>query len=559
MAKRRLREAAGLLAMYHIERGKHSYNEYAQALVGRFGDDIRPYLKMIYSAIRDDPDFEDAIHMDSHETVNLVAKEWETSSKANERGHDDEKPSNDEDEPARLSRLQTGAAKQVANHLASGACFHDTRAALDFMGEVLGETITPNTPEAKRAEETIETGVVMAGRRIAAEAESLVEAENPADIFDALSEVYDRQPRLGTRTGDSSAHQAYSTPIHIAYAASVLANADIADVVLEPTAGHGALLVATDPGKQTVVVNEIDSVGADSLRAQGFNATMCDPADPEFYRNVPDVDSVIAHLSFGRVIDHETNTPRQWVIEDQLSEATFRTNQIDHAIATYALGRMKDDGRAVLIVGRLCPQETDWVTSVKAMRQFYWRLYSNYNVVDHFTLPGELYENMGMIIVEGRGASSLPTPLESPPPIVDLEQLRGTLIRHIRRRNRTMPKYEIKIVFGGWDSLDERLRVRLKELLMEEEDCRGAVHDLLEMVYWGGKEAYPEDLLGSLFQIEPPLRVAEELFSPLNDSLETLLEPFRHMEKADPMTLRRLIPDMATLHQLILRAGYCRE
>src|SRR5262249_33545022 len=113
--------------------------------------------------------------------------------------------------------------------------------------------------------------------------------------------------------------------------------------------------------------------------------------------------------------------------------------EIDQAIALQALESMKKNGRAVLILGGLNKlakrrqSRSDGYNSA-AKRRFYYNLYQNYNVVDHFTVAGELYEKQGagwpvdVIVIDGRGKSSRALPAVDVPRVYEsFEGLRGVL------------------------------------------------------------------------------------------------------------------------------------
>ena len=108
--------------------------------------------------------------------------------------------------------------------------------------------------------------------------------------------------------------------------------------VFEPSAGNGALLMEASPSKARA--NELNQVRADNLADQGFASLTTMPpcrglkGDP--------VDVVIANPPFGAMRDRGASTV--------FDVAGHRTTAIDHAISLSAL-QMKDDGRAVLIVG----------------------------------------------------------------------------------------------------------------------------------------------------------------------------------------------------------------
>lgn len=316
--------------------------------------------------------------------------------------------------------------------------FGNITEARNFIGNLLGEPVKAGTLAAKRAEELVEAAVVQAGRVIVEEG-----GPNVNNTFASLQELYRRQPRLGTRTADSSRRQAYSTPIHIAYAAAILADADVAPVVLEPTAGNGALLVATSPTRQTAFVNEIDRARATNIRRQGFAVSEHDAAADTLYEKVPQVDSLVANPPFGKLKD-EHNVAEGWVVDVGDGGPTFGTDQIDHAIAMQSLKTLAPDGRAVLIVGGLSKQ-----TAVdkrpdgyfaEAKRKFYWRLYEYFNVTDHFTLSGKEYERQGagwpidVIVIEGRGRSQLEPPWQTAPPLADIDNLIDKVVEYARDR-----------------------------------------------------------------------------------------------------------------------------
>lgn len=122
----------------------------------------------------------------------------------------------------------------------------------------------------KEIDEVIERAVVTAARQIVAD------GEDPRATFQTLVDLYGRQPNLASRTGTSVANQAYSTPMPLAYLASRLAGARTADVVYEPTAGNGALLMEAGPGNDAVYANEIDPARAAALEAFGFTVSQED-------------------------------------------------------------------------------------------------------------------------------------------------------------------------------------------------------------------------------------------------------------------------------------------
>lgn len=269
----------------------------------------------------------------------------------------------------------------------------------------------------KEIDEAIEQAVVDAAKLL-----TLDGKKTEREVYQGMVNLYDNQPNLGVRTSTSVANQAYSTPVPLAYLAARLAGTRTANVVYEPTAGNGALLidVATP---NNVFANELDPKRAAALKAQGYRTTTLDatePAQAKAIRETKDgADSVIMNPPFGAVRDGGKS--KSWDIDG------FKTSTVDHAIAITALEAMADDGKAVLILGGVnavdvVERRTGYRGQAK--RQFFARLYRDYNVVDHFTVDGDLYRKQGagwpvdVVVIDGRGKSAIPLPAANPPVIL---------------------------------------------------------------------------------------------------------------------------------------------
>lgn len=304
-----------------------------------------------------------------------------------------------------------------------GGAFDSITEARAHASSLLGEQVKPGTEAAKAIDEAVELGVVLAARRIIAEGQS------ESATYDRLVGLYKhQQPTLGTKTSTSVRNQAYSTPIPIAYVASRLAGITPQSLVYEPTAGNGALLIEADPAN--VVANELNSDRAANLRDSLPGAYVVEQ-DAANYMPVGVFDVVITNPPFGVVKDAEGNSKTFYPTGE------YRTNEIDHAIALRAIESIKDSGRAVLIVGGINavdPKARSDGYNGKSKRAFYFTLYNNYNVVDHFTVDGDLYSKQGagwpvdVIVIEGRGKSSRSLPAVDVPRIYDsFESLKEVL------------------------------------------------------------------------------------------------------------------------------------
>lgn len=277
--------------------------------------------------------------------------------------------------------------------------------------------------DSKDIEEKIELAVVLAAREIIA---SSKKANRSVEVtYKRLVDLYNRQPKLGTRTSKSMAEQAYSTPAPIAFIASRLAGVAEAKSVLEPTAGNGMLLIEALPSKATV--NEMADIRADNLKAQGFRVSQEDASiGPLRHAGYP-VDSVIMNPPFGAVMDETGRNKRFEVAE---GDKVWVTPRVDYAIALIQMKAMAEDGKAVLILGGPAKQALNSEAqkafySAQAQREFYYRLYQTYKVTDHFTIHGDLYTRQGagwpidVVVIDGKGKSALDLPAVTPPSIYD--------------------------------------------------------------------------------------------------------------------------------------------
>ncbi len=295
--------------------------------------------------------------------------------------------------------------------------------------------------DEKQIDEAIEQGIVMTARNI-------IESNigDPAKTYDALVSLYARQPNLSTRTSTSIAQQAYSTPAPLAYVASQLAGITEKSSVFEPSAGNGMLTIGADVGR--TVVNELNGDRHAWLEGQGYKAALNDDASNlmlvrEAYgaNGNEGFDAVIANPPFGAVKDADGQSKR-FIMAD--IQPGYTTAEIDHAISLRALEAMADGGRGVLIIGGInklakTQEARSDAYNGKAKREFFKTLYDHYNVVDHFTVAGELYTRQGagwpvdVIVIAGRGKSERKLPAADVPPIYSSwdeikEKVNGTAV-----------------------------------------------------------------------------------------------------------------------------------
>lgn len=345
-----------------------------------------------------------------------------------------EKPAAPEPQPEKTTTtkggLKVGQPKKPTHPFNSPPEDADGPTVANFVRDVLvkGETIQTiknSKLDKKQLDEFVELGVTMAAKEIIKQARSggmIIDKDgNKVDwkmaAFNALVDLYNRQPNLNAKTSTSKINQAYSTPAPLAFAAQMLADVQDADTVYEPTGGNGMLLTATDPKTQEVQANEIDPERIKRLKMQGYDVV---EGDATRYKPFIKMDAIVMNPPFGSVVG-EDGKKIDWQLPDTDSEK--RTKAIDHVIALQALRALKPDGKAVLILGS--KKGTDAQRAESYRQDFYHYLYKKFNVVDHFTLNGDLYKKQGagwpvdVVVIHGVGKSALPLPATKVPPILN--------------------------------------------------------------------------------------------------------------------------------------------
>lgn len=320
------------------------------------------------------------------------------------------------------------AAGAVATHFIREHGFDTITQARAFVAEQLGiGKIDAGTEAAKYADEIIENGVVKAARHIVQK--GTLRGASKEEIYERLVQLYEQQPTLGVRTSTSVREQAYSTPAPLAYVAARLANIKPGTPVYEPTAGNGMLLI--NSLADSIVANELNGDRFAMLKQSlpGAKLIQGDATKNDMARGA--VRAVIANPPFGVVKDGDGNTVTF------KTEVGYDTNEIDHAIVFKALDAIPDNGTATLIVGGVMAKGEDGRKDgyrAKAKREFYFNLYNNYQVAQHFTVSGDLYAKQGasypvdVIVINGRGKSTRALPAADLPKVYNSwEELKEVL------------------------------------------------------------------------------------------------------------------------------------
>lgn len=218
-------------------------------------------------------------------------------------------------------------------------------------------------------------------------------AEQQRSAYDHIVNLYRIQPSLNARDSERLIKQQYSTPTPFGYVMGQFARAGSKPVgsMLEPSAGNGALTITVHPS--LVHVNDIDDARLANLRKLNYGNVTAQDALLPFGGDKVDV--VMTNPPFGTVAEKVYN-------------GVFKVSSLEGQMAINALEKMKDDGRAAIIIGGNTSYRTNGSMNPKDAA-FFGYLYSNYNVADVINISGKaLYSRSGtgydvrMILIDGR-------------------------------------------------------------------------------------------------------------------------------------------------------------
>ena len=212
------------------------------------------------------------------------------------------------------------------------------------------------------------------------------------ETFEKIKLLYNLQPTISMRSSNRVALQQYSTPLPMAFVADMFATGRIMRMffsALEPTAGNGMLVFGIDAKR--VHVNEIDENRLENLRGQGFKeVTSQDATEP--FKQDQYYDAIITNPPFGEAEAKDYDG--------------YKISGLAPQIALNALSKMRDFGKAVIIIGG--KQEFAPNGAIKNDKPFLTYLYNHYNVKGVIDMEGSLYAKQGttfptrMILIDGR-------------------------------------------------------------------------------------------------------------------------------------------------------------
>lgn len=218
-------------------------------------------------------------------------------------------------------------------------------------------------------------------------------AEQQKTAYERIVNMYRMQPSLNARDSERLMKQQYSTPTPFGFVMGQFVQAGDKQIgsVLEPSAGNGALTITMDP--KTVHVNDIDEARLANLRKLGYGKVTAQDALLPFDGDM--VDAVMTNPPFGSVTE-------------KVYDGVFHISSLEGQMAINALEKMKDDGRAAIVIGGNTSYRTNGSMNPKDAA-FLGYLYSHYNVADVINISGKaLYSRNGtgydvrIILIDGR-------------------------------------------------------------------------------------------------------------------------------------------------------------
>ena len=160
------------------------------------------------------------------------------------------------------------AARQLLTDLERGRRI-DAAVLRNAMEAAFGASDATGAWNWKTAYDACEAATVLFLRRYGAAMRA--KAASPAAMLPMLMRIASLLPTQTRRSEESESLQQFSTPIGLAYVASVAAAITPADVVLEPSAGTGLLAILAELAGASLILNEFADSRAGIL-AQLFPA-----------------------------------------------------------------------------------------------------------------------------------------------------------------------------------------------------------------------------------------------------------------------------------------------
>ena len=245
-------------------------------------------------------------------------------------------------------------------------------------------------------------------------------AASPAAMLPMLTRITNLLPTHTRRSEESQSLQQFSTPVGLAFVASVAAATTSDDVVLEPSAGTGLLAIFAELAGTSLVLNELADGRAGILGQlfPGIVTTRFDAAQIDDHLDAGIVPSVVLmNPPFSAAVH----------VDQKMADAAFRH------IAS-ALARLGEGGRLVVITGaNLAPDNQVWAESFRQLQE-------RGRVVFSAAIDGAVYAKHGtsidtrLTVIDKVPADAVTSFPSSPGIAPDLPTLLAWVMQHVPPR-----------------------------------------------------------------------------------------------------------------------------
>jgi predicted RNA methylase len=309
------------------------------------------------------------------------------------------------------------AARQLLIDLERGRRV-DAAVLRDAMEAAFAASDTTGAWNWKTAYDACEAATVLFLRRYGAAMRA--KAAPPAAMLPLLLRIASLLPTQTRRSEESQSLQQFSTPIGLAYVASIAAAITPADVVLEPSAGTGLLAILAELAGASLILNEFSESRAGIL-GDLFSAVSTTRFDAAHIND---------HLDAGIV-------PSVVLMNPPFSAAVHVDRQMRETALRHvgsALARLPEGGRLVTITGaNVAPDNPVWTDSFK-------RLQEQGRVVFSAAIDGAVYAKHGttidtrLTVIDRVAADDIAAFPESPGIAPDLPTLLGWVMQYVPPR-----------------------------------------------------------------------------------------------------------------------------
>jgi hypothetical protein len=402
------------MAMFHVEAGARKFADYARRMIDDLGDAIRPYLQGIYESAKRMPGMQELRkEMDSTEVVDAFDVDnfdKEKPNNANEGDNSVNVNKQDDNELEKDVTLQPEGTQEYFVTAVSNALQEAVNTGekpfksindLRKLASDSGMNIESDGRSDILLQELVELALVRAARNVL---DTKHHGGFTKAAYKDIVKLYKMQPTIAQRSSNRIQMQQYSTPLPMSFVAQMFANTD--GNVLEPTAGNGMLVFGIEP--QKVTVNELDKTRLANLQQQGFGAVTNQDATQPFEGD-EQYDTILANPPFGSAEAKEYDGKMIPGLEEQ--------------ITLNALSKMKDNGRAAIIIGGNMKYADNG--AINSQKAFFTYLYDHYNVKGVIDMDGSLYARQGttyptrLILIDGRRSEEEMAQTKVYPPVKD--------------------------------------------------------------------------------------------------------------------------------------------